>query len=160
MSRHKQHSGAQESAKRDAEQRTLKRQVESTLVLAGVVALNYAAQVPYYLHQYYLPHHQPPSPVGIVLLGMTLLWFVIGYSRFVMRKSYGFGILLGFLLTQVVFYGHAVVLGILAGAGAEAQLKTHSRFLLVIFSIGYVNFLVAAYYVYWLLRRGRRAQIA
>ncbi|HUZ00146.1 MAG TPA: hypothetical protein VMU89_07325 [Thermomicrobiaceae bacterium] len=124
----------------------------ATAVLVAVVALNYAAQIPYYLHQYYLPRHQLPSPLGTLLLGLTLLWFVVGYRRYLTGRRFGYGLLLGFLVVQVLFYGHSVVLGLLTGAGAVAQLTTSSRFLLVIFTIGYLNFAVAAYYVYWLLR--------
>lgn len=130
--------------------------LKATAPLAAAVLLNYAAQLPYYLHQYYLPRHQAPSWPGAVLLGLTLVWFVVGYVRYLRGQPYGAGMLLAFLLAQVLFYGHSVALGLLTGGGAEAQLTTHSRFLLVIFSIGYVNFLVAACYVYWLARHGRR----
>lgn len=138
----------------------MKRMVRPTLVLLGAVAVNYTAQIPYYLHQYYFPHHQTPSVVGTLLLGLTLSWFIVGYSRYVLEKRDGWGILLGFLLAQVLFYSHSVVLGLLTGGGVEAQLTTKSHFLLVIFSIGYVNFLVSSYYVFWLLRHRRPANIA
>ena len=124
----------------------------ATVPLIAAVGLNYAAQIPYYLHQYYLPHRQAPSLLGTLLLGLTLLWFAIGYARYVAGKRFGNALLLGFLLAQVLFYGHAIVLGLFNGAGAVAQLTTPNRVLLVIFGVGYLNFLVAAYYVYWLLR--------
>lgn len=124
----------------------------STALLVVAVALNYMAQVPYYLHQYYLPHHQPPSPLGILLLGITLLWFVVGYAGYVSGRRLGYPVLVGFLLAQVLFYGHSIVLGAMTGAGAVAQLTTSSHFLLVIFAVGYLNFAVAAGYLVWLLR--------
>ena len=132
----------------------------ATAALVAAVGLNYAAQIPYYLHQYYLPHHQLPAAGGTLALGLTLLWFVIGYWWYVSGRRFGYGILLAFLVVQVLFYGHSIVLGLLTGAGAVAQLTTPSRFLLVIFAIGYVNFAVAAYYVYWLLRNERGRTIA
>lgn len=127
----------------------------ATAALVAAVGVNYLAQIPYYLHQYYLPHHQPPALLGTLALGLTLLWFVVGYWAYVANRRLGLPVLLAFLVVQVLFYGHAVVLGLLTGGGAVAQLTTSNRFLWVIFAIGYVNFAVAAYYVYWLLRNGR-----
>lgn len=124
-------------------------------ILFCAVMLNYGAQIPYYLHQYYFPHHLAPSPLGVLLLGITLLWFLIGYYRYLSAKKHGRVVLLGFLLAQVLFYGQTIVLGIWTGAGAVAQLKTQSLVLLVIFIIGYINFLVALYYVYWLIKTAR-----
>jgi hypothetical protein len=134
--------------------------VKSTVPLAAAVIANYAAQVPYYLHQYYFPHHQVPATAGVVLLGLTLLWFLTGYGLYLWGRRYGTATLLAFLLAQVLFYGHSVILGLLTGGGAEAQLTTNSRFLQVIFSIGYLNFLVATFYVYWLVRPNGRGRMA
>ena len=121
-------------------------------VLFWVVILNYLAQIPYYVHQYYRPRHLAPNWSGTALLVLTLVWFLLGYFRYIQAKRYGFGILLSFLIVQVLFYGHAILFS-LAGQGAIAQLGTHSPFLFVIFSIGYLNFFVAAYYAYKLMKR-------
>jgi len=119
--------------------------------LLAAVLLNYAAQIPYYLHQYYFPRHLPPNLLGVALLSATFVWFLAGYSMFIRGKKYGRGLLLSFLTAQVLFYGHAIVFGLVNGSGIVAQLKTHSSFLFVIFLIGYINFTVAAYYLARLL---------
>jgi hypothetical protein len=121
-----------------------------TLVLLCVVLLNYVAQIPYYLHQYYFPHHLAPNWSGVALLVLTLIWFLFGYFRFVNGNRFGRSLLLSFLLAQVIFYGHSLVFSFFGG-GMIAQLRTHSPFLLVVFLIGDLNFLVALYYFLWLL---------
>lgn len=123
---------------------------KSLTVLFWVVILNYLAQVPYYFHQYYFSRHLAPNWPGAALLAFTLGWFLLGYFRYIRHKRYGFGVLLSFLVVLVLFYGHAILFSF-AGQGAIAQLRTHSPFLFVIFSIGYLNFFVAAYYIYKLL---------
>lgn len=126
--------------------------LKHSLPLLVAVALNYLAQIPYYMHQYYIGRHISPSWPGTLLLLLTLLWFLAGYIRFISGKKYGRGLLLSFLATQVLFYGHAIIFGLVNGSGAVAQLKTHSPFLFVVFLIGYINFGVAAYYVVKLLQ--------
>lgn len=129
-------------------------------VLLAVVLLNYAAQIPYYLHQYYFPRHIPPNLFGVALLSATLVWFLAGYITFIRDKKYGRGLLLSFLIAQVLFYGHAIIFGLINGSGIVAQLKTHSQFLLIIFLIGYINLAVAAYYLVWLALKKRSASVA
>lgn len=121
-------------------------------VLLAAVLLNYIAQIPYYLHQYYFPRHLVPSLPGTAALVVTFAWFLVGYLGYITGKKYGLPVLLTFLATQVLFYGHAIILGILLGGGIVAQLQTHSPLLFVVFVIGYLNFAVAGYYLYWLIR--------
>ena len=129
------------------------------LILFSVVLLNYVAQIPYYLHQYYIPRHLPPSFIGSLLLVTTLAWFLVGYARYTAGKRYGWSILVAFLATQVLFYGHSVLLGLLSGGGVVAQLRTSSLFLLVIFLIGDLNFIVATYYLWLLVSRRKNAKM-
>ena len=124
---------------------------KSLAVLFWIVILNYAVQVPYYFHQYYFPRHLAPNWSGTALLAFTLIWFLLGYFRYIGGKRYGLGLLLSFLIVQVLFYGHAILFSV-AGQGAIAQLRTHNPFLFIIFSIGYLNFFVAAYYAYKLMK--------
>lgn len=131
----------------------MNRSLKYPLPLLVAVVLNYLAQIPYYFHQYYIGKHLAPSWPGTVLLLFTLLWFLAGYTRFVTGKKYGVLLLLSFLAAQVLFYGHAIIVGLVNGGGAVAQLKTHSPFLFVIFLIGYINFGVAAYYLVRLLKQ-------
>lgn len=127
----------------------------ATVVLLYTVLINYAAQIPYYLHQYYFPYHAQPNWSGVALLALTFVWFLFGYVRYVRGKRYGWGLLLSFLVAQVIFYGYSVLLSFVGG-GALAQLQTPSPFIRVIFSIGYLNFAVALYYVAWLLVKRTR----
>ena len=128
------------------------RSLKGAVPLLVAVGLNYLAQIPYYIHQYYIPRHRLPAWPGSLLLLLTLLWFLAGYIRFIRGQKYGAGLLLSFLAAQILFYGHAIVFGLINGSGVVAQLTTHSPFLLVIFLIGYINFAVAAYYVMRLLQ--------
>lgn len=136
----------------------MNKNLKHTFPLIVYVVLNYLAQIPYYIHQYYIGRHIPPSLPGVLLLLLTLLWFLAGYTLFIKGKRYGRGLLISFLTAQVLFYGHSIIFGLVNGGGAVAQLKTHSPFLLVIFLIGYLNFLVAAYYMYWLIKRGQTSR--
>lgn len=131
---------------------TMNKNVKYTLPLLVAVMLNYVAQIPYYIHQYYVGRHLAPSLPGTFLLLFTLVWFLAGYAMLTRGEKYGRGLLLSFLAAQVLFYGHAVVFGLVSGGGAVAQLKTHSPFLFTIFLIGYINFAAAAYYLFWLMK--------
>lgn len=131
---------------------TLNETQKATLPLLAAVGINYIAQVPYYLHQYYYKRHLMPSWPGTALLLFTLLWFIAGYYLYINDKKFGKGLLLSFLSAQVLFYGQAIIYGLINGSGAVAQLRTHSPFLFIIFLIGYVNFAVAAWYIFWIAR--------
>ena len=138
----------------------MNKNLKYSLPLLAAVTLNYVAQIPYYIHQYYIVRHVPPSLPGTFLLLLTLLWFLAGYIMFIGDGKYGKGLLLSFLATQVLFYGHAIILGLITGGGALAQLKTHSLFLFVIFLIGYINFGTAAYYLAWLSKYKSNPKVA
>jgi hypothetical protein len=138
----------------------MNKNLKYSLPLLAAVAINYLAQIPYYIHQYYIGRHLSPAWPGTFLLLLTALWFLAGYTRFISSKKYGRGLLLSFLATQVLFYGHAIIFGLINGGGAVAQLKTHSPFLFVIFLIGYINFGVAACYLVWLLKNKSNTKAA
>jgi hypothetical protein len=61
--------------------------------LFWVVVADYFAQVPYFLVNYYFPHQTPPSVSAIVLLGLTLAWFLLGYFGFRAQRRYGYWLL-------------------------------------------------------------------
>ena len=136
--------------------RTLVRRVAVVSVLA-----NYAAQVPYYLHQYWFRGHVPPSWPGVALLAVTLAWFLLAYRRYVRGARFGRGLLMAFLATQVIFYAHALALSLLSGGhgGIAAQLTSPSQFLRVIFALGYLNALCAAALLVVMARGGPRADL-
>ena len=138
----------------DADRAEAGRRPIALAVFAFVVLVNYAAQVPYYVHQYY---PRPPSWPGVVLLALTFVWFLAGYRRYVRGRSYGYALLLSYVVAQVAFYGHSALLSVMHGghAGAVAQLSNSSPLLIVIFAIGFLNFVVALWALVWLIANAR-----
>jgi hypothetical protein len=118
-------------------------------VLPWVVGLNYLAQIPYYFHQYYFRGRVSPNWWGVGLLGLTAIWFVVGFARYKKLKTDGAFVLGSFLVTQALFYLHSAVFSFWS-KGMLAQLANPSWFLKVIFGIGYLNGLVAAICLYFL----------
>ena len=115
--------------------------------LFWVTIINYLAQIPYYLHNYYVPYHTSPSLSGIVLLGITLIWFLAGYVGTKRKNRYGHFILLGFLLAEALFYFHTIIFGAFI-----FQLQNPSLLIKAVFLMGYVSGITAAYFVYVLVR--------
>lgn len=115
--------------------------------LVAITLLNYVAQVPYYLHFDYSSKHPLPGLRALVLLGGTLAWFSCGLVGFRRRMTWGYWMLLSFLVVEAVFY-----LGTLATGLFVSQLRDHTWPIDVVFVIGYISGLTAAYYAYCLLR--------
>jgi len=116
-------------------------------VLFGVTIANYVAQIPYYLHNYYIPYHVLPTLSGIVLLSLTLIWFLVGYIGVRKKHQYGYYFLLSFLVIEALFYA----LSIISGAFVF-QMQNPSLLIKTIFLMGYVSGATAAYYTYGLIR--------
>lgn len=116
-------------------------------VLLLITLVNYAAQIPYYVHNYYTPHHMLPGVRAVGLLGFTLLWFLVGYIAFEKKLRFGYRILLSFLIVEALFYTHTMLTG-----SFIYQLRNHSNTIKAVFIIGYISGITAAYYVYVLLR--------
>ncbi|HLZ23449.1 MAG TPA: hypothetical protein VKQ30_15150 [Ktedonobacterales bacterium] len=125
----------------------------------GVVLSNYIAQIPYYLYLYYFPHRAAPAFAGSLLLIATLLWFLAGYIWLARGSRAGYWLLLSFLITEVGFYLHNMVIQVTHGFAPFFHLQSHDPLLFVVFAIGYLNFLAGAYFIYFLLRH-RSAQFA
>ena len=115
--------------------------------LLVVTLINYIAQIPYYLHNYYYPHHLIPGTRAIILLGITFLWFLFGYIGYVKKVSYGFGILFSYLIVEGFFY----ISSIFSGTFGH-QLQNQSNIIKSVFIIGYISGLTSAYYAYRLFR--------
>jgi len=116
-------------------------------ILLVITLINYLAQIPYYLHNYYYPHHLIPGTRAVILLGITLLWFVFGYIGYVKKASYGFGILFSYLIVEGFFY----ISSIFSGTFGH-QLQSQSNTIRTVFIIGYISGLISAYYAYRLFR--------
>jgi len=110
------------------------------VVLFWVVIVDYLAQIPYYLVNYYFPHHAPPTISSIVLLGLTLAWFLIGYFT-IGRRRFGYWLLLSFLVVEGLFYVQTLLLG-----AAAYQLQNPHPVILAVFIIGYVTGIVSLVY--------------
>ena len=110
------------------------------VVLFWVVIVDYLAQIPYYLVNYYFPHHAPPTVSSVVLLGLTLAWFLIGYFT-VRRRRFGYWVLLSFLVVEGLFYLRTLLLGSVA-----FQLQNPHPVIVAVFIIGYVTGIVSLVY--------------
>lgn len=110
-------------------------------LLMGVTLINYAAQIPYYVHFYGI-HHSSPSPFSIALLLGTLLLFLAGYVLTLQTKRAGAWLLLVFLLLE--FGGY--LLHNLSGAFLQ-DLPTGDPLFFTVSLIGYLNFAVSFIYL-------------
>jgi hypothetical protein len=120
-----------------------------------VVGANYLAQIPYYLDVYYFPHGAAPSLSGSFLLGLTFVWFLVGYLRLRKGSVKGYWLLLSFLVTEVFFYAHNMFIQVMHGYPPFLHLQARDPILTVVFDIGYLNMLLGAYFIYALLRHRR-----
>lgn len=110
-------------------------------LLLGITLLNYVAQIPYYIHFYYV-HHAAPSPFGLFFLLGTLVLFLIGYFLTLQAKRAGAWVLLLFLLLE--FGGY--LLHNLTGAFLQ-DLPLSDPLFLTVSLIGYLNFAVSFVYL-------------
>ena len=110
------------------------------VVLFWVVIVDYLAQIPYYSVNYYFPHHAPPTVSSVVLLGLTLAWFLIGYFT-VRRRRFGYWVLLSFLVVEGLFYLRTLLAGSVA-----FQLQNPHPVIVAVFIIGYVTGIVSLVY--------------
>ena len=118
--------------------------------LLVVTLVDYAAQVPYYLVLYYFPHGTAPSARSVLLLGLTLAWFLLGFTGLRARRAWGHLVLLGFLCVEALFYLRAFVSG-----AVLHQLDHPDAVVRAVFVIGYVSGATAAVAAYLLIRYRR-----
>lgn len=116
--------------------------------LFWVTIANYVAQVPYYFHNYYIPFHALPTFTGLILLAVTLVWFLVGYAGVCKGRSYGYYTLLSFLIVEALFYGLSLVSGAFL-----FQMQNPSLLIKAVFLMGYISGAVSAYYAYSLISR-------
>lgn len=122
--------------------------------LVAITLANYAAQVPYYLHNDYDPHHALPGIRAVVLLGGTLVFFAVGLVGYQRRLRWGAPVLIAFLVIEALFYA-----GTFATGAFIFQLANHSYLLKAVFLIGYASGAAAGYYAFRLLRQSRMSRI-
>lgn len=119
-------------------------------LLLLVILLNYLAQIPYYLHNYYYPYHEAPSLGALALLGLTLVWFILGFTRFQHGKPFGYALLLSFLIVEALFYFHTIIFGAFI-----SQSHNPSLIIKAVFLIGYVSGVAAGYFAYIIFKYHR-----
>ena len=81
-----------------------------------------------------------------MLLGGTLLWFLIGYFGVIYEWKYGRALLVSFLSVEALFYLHSFVFGTFF-----FQMQNPHPIIKIVFIIGYISGAVAGYYVYRLV---------
>jgi hypothetical protein len=108
--------------------------------LITVTLANYAAQVPYFIHNDYSAAHPLPGVRAVGLLGLTLAWFLLGLAGFMRGRRWGLAVLVSFLAAEALFYGATFATGTFL-----LQMHNHSDLLKAVFVIGYASGAVAAY---------------
>jgi hypothetical protein len=119
-------------------------------IYAVTVIANYAAQVPYTLHLYGTAF----SHSGALLLGATLLWFIVALRLFLKGRRLGYWLLLAYAIIQALFYMDGELILAFAGYGLPYHLS-HTGDLIVwlTFVVGDLNFIAAIAVVVYLLSR-------
>lgn len=113
----------------------------------AIIIANYLAQIPYYLRLYYFPHHVAPALAGTVALGVTLLWFLLGFALLRHGHVLGYWLTLGFLITETGFYLYNTIGGMLHGYSPFFQLGNPDPILWSVFAIGYLNMLAGLVFI-------------
>jgi hypothetical protein len=119
-----------------------------------ITLANFAAQVPYYLHNDYSSHHMLPGIRALVLMAGTLAFFALGLAGYQRRLRWGKPVLIAFLMIEAAFYA-----GTVASGAFIFQLANHSYLLKAVFVIGYASGAVAGYYAYRLVRQSRLSRL-
>lgn len=120
------------------------------LILFIITIINYIAQIPYYIH-FYGVYHVAPAPSGVVLLALTLVFFLVGYWLTVAQLPGGGWVLLLFLITETGFY----LLHNISGAFLK-DLPINDPLFLVVSLIGYLNTIVPLLYLIAILKDHKR----
>ena len=123
--------------------------------LIVITLVNYAAQIPYYVHNDYTPQHALPGVRAIMLMAGTLAFFALGLAGYQRRLRWGAPVLIAFLTIEAVFYAVTFVTGEFI-----FQLANPSYLLKAVFVIGYASGAAAGYYAYRLLRQPRPSRLA
>jgi hypothetical protein len=110
-------------------------------VLFWVVVADYLAQIPYYIVNYGIPYHAAPTVSALVLLGLTLTWFLVGYFGLRAHRRFGYWVLLSFLLIEGLFYVQTLLFGT-----AVFQLENPHLVNRIVFSIGYASGIISLLY--------------
>jgi hypothetical protein len=123
-----------------------------TRILLVVVGANFLAQIPYYIHQYYLPAHAAPAFAGLALMVGVLAWFTVGFMGLIRGTVIGYYLTFAFLVVECLFYLQTQIVQFAGGHGILFQVWHPTNGLLfVVFGLGYINFFASFWFVYFML---------
>jgi len=123
-------------------------------LLFWIVLANYAAQIPYYLHQYYAPHHFLPDIIGSLLLLITLVWFLLAFRLLSRGSKTGWWLMVAYLSVVFLFYIQTQIMQLVTVHQILLHVYHPAGFLLfMVFAIGYINCLAAVYYLIYLMAK-------
>lgn len=117
--------------------------------LVLVTLVNYASLVPYYIHNDASTAHPLPGLRALVLVGVTLAWFLVGMRGVVRGRRLGRLVLFGFLAAESALYIKTFATG-----AVVHQMQNPSDLVRTVFVIGYVSGAVALVYLVALGRGG------
>jgi hypothetical protein len=123
--------------------------------LVLVTLANYVALVPYYLHNDASAEHPLPPVRAVVLVTLTLAWFLSGVRGLRHRAWWGRFVLLGFLVAEAALYAKTFATG-----AVVHQMHNPSDLVRAVFVIGYLSGAVAIVYIVLLMRPGGRSTTA
>ena len=122
-------------------------------ILFWTVIINFIAQIPYYIHQYYLVRHVAPSIMGVTLMTIVLAWFLIAYWLLKQGKRVGYLTMLSFLVVEFLFYLQTQLVQLASGSGILLHvLHPDGTVLFCVFLIGYINFAASVYFISYLIK--------
>jgi len=124
-------------------------------LMLAVVGANYLAQIPYYLHVYYIPRGAAPAWGGSLLLGATLAWFLAGYILLARGSRLGYWMVVSYLLVVVIFYARNMFTQVTHGFAPFFHLQTRDPILFAVFGIGYLNLIGGFCFLVYLAVRYR-----
>ena len=124
-------------------------------VLTGIVLVNFVAQVPWFLLNYYTPQRPWPTLRSSVTMGAVLALFIVGTVLFIRRRQTGYFLMAVFLAGQFLFYLWNTVGGAVHGFGWFYHLADPDPRRRAIFAAGYLAFLASGYYLGLLLLKRR-----
>ncbi len=121
-------------------------------ILALLILVNFAAQVPYFFHLYYRRQSPAISARSFLIMGAVLAFFATAAILLFKGQRFGYSLMLMFLSVEFLFYLLGVVESTLRGYGPFFQVDNPDIVLRIIYSIGYLNLFVAGYFLFLLLR--------
>ena len=127
------------------------RWVQAKLLFALILA-NFVAQIPYFFHLYYGKQSLAVSARSFLILGCIFAFFMTASVLFFNGRRAGYPLLLGFLTVEFLFYLWGLVSSLVHGIGLFFQIHNPDVLLRIIYSIGYVNFFAAGYFLFLLIR--------